>query len=144
MQNNLKFRAFDTKTNQWIETGFHILGEIMCFQLIEQWLRENTENPEGGFDILERLNDVEESQWTGLKDKNNKEVYFGDIVRIQIDDNPEDLQWELNKVIYSNGAFRLESATSYEELLQDWITLDGQCDFEVIGNIYENKELLNT
>jgi hypothetical protein len=60
-------------------------------------------------------------QFTGLLDKNGKEVYEGDIVR----------QWDVNNCIDS-----LEYA--FYRIAE--CTLDEDC--EVIGNIHENPELL--
>lgn len=83
-------------------------------------------------------------QFTNLKDKNKKEIYEGDIVRIQTKDDPEDLQWEIDEIIYDSGAFVLKNAriSFYEGLLRDYIMENDLCDIEVIGNILENPELL--
>ena len=65
-------------------------------------------------------------QFTGLMDKNDREIYEGDLVK-----NPEYYGEEATTVVLSNGAWRpLE--LDYSETNQ----------WEVIGNIYENPELL--
>lgn len=138
---DLRFRAFDTHTKQMIDTGFHFFGEVITFDMIGMFLSEHP-NPKYGEHSLLRTNDVIIDDWTGLKDTNNKDVYNGDIVRIQTEDNPEDLQWSLDIVHFKDGAFRLKSATSYEELLGDYLTEPGHLDLEVIGSIHENPELL--
>lgn len=72
----LLFRAFDKATNRMIAQDFTILGEVNCFQLIEQELMKNSI----GKSTLERIGDVVIMQYTGKKDKNNTRIYQSDIV----------------------------------------------------------------
>lgn len=76
------------------------------------------------------LDTIELCQYTGMKDTNGKEIYEGDIV-LWIDSKENKRQ---NKVFFLEGAFRLRNI--YFELLEYGI-------LEVIGNIYENPELLD-
>lgn len=75
------------------------------------------------------LEDFNIMQYTGLKDKNGKEIYEGDIVRL-----PEDEDYKYYSIIYSKNRLGF--------------TLSNGCGFglsygiEVVGNIYENPELL--
>lgn len=68
-------------------------------------------------------------QYTGLKDKNGKEIYEGDIVRTtrETEDSKEDYFDE--EVTFGGGAFNP-------------ISLQPEETWEVIGNIWENPELL--
>lgn len=78
-------------------------------------------------------------QYTGLKDKNGKEIYEGDIVSFY---NDEEYRFKSTNalVIYDSAAFMLEHKKLGKEYL-------GEMDIEnmgikIIGNIYENPELL--
>ena len=69
-------------------------------------------------------------QYTGLKDKNGKEIYEGDMVRIQyVDNNFNDVD-KVEKVFLTR---RTGDYYIYEYMSNE---------LEVIGNIYENPELL--
>lgn len=85
-------------------------------------------------------------QYTGLKDKNGKKIFEGDILR-----TPAWVYGE-EKVcicIYNqeNNAnsiigFGLYTNDAYFKKYQELVECDEWDEFEVIGNIYENKELL--
>ena len=92
----------------------------------------------GGGALLLRHNsdDFEEvQQYTGLRDKNGKEIYEGDIVRFNDDDN------FLFKVVWAS-----KYGSWYVVPLGDYYNeaplgkSEEAC--EVIGSIYENPELL--
>jgi uncharacterized phage protein (TIGR01671 family) len=71
-------------------------------------------------------------QSTDLFDKNNKEIYVGDIVEMNE-------HWERAVVIKLwNGCFATMQGNS---LCKDWDEEEWN-NCEIIGNIYENKELL--
>ena len=78
--------------------------------------------------------DIDLMQYTGLKDKNNKEIYEGDILSDGNDEKPY-------KVIFENGSFRAEFEGDFEEYSFDLIDIVAQ-GCEVVGNIYENPELI--
>ena len=82
--------------------------------------------------------EYEVMQYTGLKDKNGKEIYEGDIVN-----------WSLDylEIIFKDGGFGYY--TAFGKARPSYIPLSGhnflnlfKKESEIIGNIYENKDLL--
>lgn len=85
-------------------------------------------------------------QYTGLKDKNGKEIYEGDIVKVKLYKGEEE-KYFIGKVEYFGSNFIVDADNNSEYHVYD---LDGFGidyrynleDCEVIGNIYDNPELL--
>lgn len=74
-------------------------------------------------------------QSTGLKDKNGKEIYEGDILRLFNEDD-EPLH-DCGPVVFNDAAFWIRFTDNRQ--LELYIDHDM---YAVIGNIYENPELL--
>jgi len=133
MNRIIKFRVWNKKTNNWVQgcgrhenpslDGVNLFGETILL---------------GGFMngvSIEDLDDCETLQFTGLKDKNGKEIFEGDILECDYGEYRG-----LGKVIYTMQGFYIESR--YGVLIQD--TVPTMKYSNIIGNIFENPELLTT
>ncbi|MFX1588988.1 MAG: YopX family protein [Promethearchaeota archaeon] len=87
----------------------------------------NLQNGIGGNEYYEL------SQFTGLKDKKGKEIYEGDIVQWEDSRNNDMYSGD---IIYSNEPVEFKGGAFYPICTMD------EKEFEIIGNIYENPELL--
>lgn len=80
-------------------------------------------------------------EFTGLKDRNGKEVYEGDVIRSPLSEDktrPHRIFYHTGNAAFM-GALVDRKELCYLRLDQDWIYKFGK---EVIGNIHDNLELL--
>lgn len=99
-----------------------------CFKEITDWQADDFYRADNTDDAC-----VDFMQFTGLHDKNGKEIYEGDIVKSFFVDTDE-----AGNEIYKYYIIEVK----YDEVLCSY-KIDKFMNLEVIGNIYENKELLN-
>lgn len=109
----IKFRAWCAGENEMVPWQ----------ELIDMEYQFNEFNVKGGLLFL---------QYTGLKDKNGKGIYEGDIFRIPPDKHHH--YEERNSITFYSGCWQLAEHGLY--------LIDYHERGEVIGNIYENPELL--
>lgn len=78
-------------------------------------------------------------QSTGLKDKNGKEIFEGDILAVETDDETLNVNvfWDEEHALFMFESKQYNEKEALAELLEDY-----SYPFEIIGNIYENPELL--
>lgn len=131
---DIKFRAWDKLLEQMIYQGHRSLAHYFSASITE---------------------DSPLMQYTGLKDKNGKEIYEGDVVHdVYYRDNGWN-DWKVESkgyVKFINGSFCLictsdiDGSDMYDELYKRMNPNDTKAigSVEVIGNIYENPDLLQT
>ena len=93
-------------------------------------------------DCIEPLK-VELMQYTGLQDTNGVDIYEGDIINLSyeyFDGHFRDNEI-VGKVYFEDSSFRM-SYKKYDEIREWRIDEPEILSIEVIGNIYENPELL--
>ena len=90
--------------------------------------------PDDRFIYCYKTDEIELMQSTDMVDRNGNIIFEGDIVKMSKDVYSEPTYYEV--VRHRGGAYRLESKQHGCEL---WLR---HTDCEVVGNIYENPELL--
>ena len=119
------FRGKRTDCGEWVEGDLlhYESGEMAICKGFSKYGYEATE-------IIGRYKVIPKTigQFTGLTDKNGKRIFEGDIVRYEDD---------IGYVIYNgdDARFLVDSPNMY-------ISMDYSNEFEVIGNIHDNPELL--
>ena len=123
----IKYKAWDLKNKKWLN-----LWQILFSEDGEAKAVKDINGERFG------LNQVELLECTGLRDKNGKEIYEGDILKI--DDIEDD---SIFFVSFDDGCFVADY--SWEEKLPKPTLVQAMypfSDFKIVGNIYENPELL--
>jgi uncharacterized phage protein (TIGR01671 family) len=140
MNRKIKFRAKELSSNNWVYGYYAMRSEESPVPETNEWYCEHYILIDKGIQGFEEVEiDIKTlSQFTGILDKSNAEIYEGDFVST-------DLQRPHNKVIYKNGAFMFECYDDnlYHDIFYSTSELE-QSNYKygkVIGNIIDNPEL---
>ena len=139
MSREIKFRAWDNYSKSFVEDDEYLIGLNGKFYRMDFY--SGIENYEDGNLIFNELDNITLSQFTGLLDKNGKEIFEGDIVVLL---HP---CWSVKCIVkYDNqlACFVLESFEKIDKGVRKSFLHIYQEDlnYKVIGNIYQNPELL--
>lgn len=121
----IKFRAKNAGTPRCWVYGYFVIERGCCYII----------NDDGDFKVITDT----QSQYTGLHDKNGKEIYEGDIVRTTFNYAENEIgviQWS------SNEFLAVTAENSALSNLRVTAQMFGSKGVEIIGNIYEDSHLL--
>lgn len=132
-----KFRAWDKEENLWIKVAslvFDEEGELWYLSpVMDDFNPVYYENELGQtWEIM---------QSTGLKDKNGVEIFEGDVLlHTSSSVNYSDTYWHSYVQVYrmDSGAYRIKGKHIYDTEL-----MSARNRLEVVGNIYQNQDLLD-
>lgn len=126
MKREIKFRA-KNKNGEWIVGDIHLQCKTPHIHYV-------------GDKYLIDVDTI--SQYTGLKDINGKEIYEGDIIK-GLDSTKNDIlhvvKWDDQTASFEAYLIPFDKHLHKSPLSQNWLDF---FDKEVIGNIFDNPELL--
>ena len=136
MSREIKFRLWSKIGKKFIETN----NPNLEFVINNNGYLYSIENFYGEIYVLPQM-DIEVLQFTGLQDRNGKEIYEGDILKYNFPYDGRLKHVSPVKFLETKASFGIKDRYENEIPLYK---IAANNYFEVIGNIYENEELLKS
>lgn len=131
------FRGKQLTNNEWIYGNLIITKDNKYFITKE---RDSAETFCFGASCIE-VNSETVGQFIGLKDKNGTRIFEGDIVKFECDlDGDGEISTELIEIYYDKTIASFLGHSNQQKELP--VTLDYLDECEVVGNMYDNPELM--
>ena len=123
------FRGKRTDNGEWVEgLVARYNPKFDCANIVD------------GFESLVPVKTETVGQYTGLTDKNGKKIFEGDIVKHYNHCDIKEYSEDIGRVFYYTETCRfLRTSKLFPD---DCPEIYSSCEYEVIGNIYDNPELL--
>lgn len=136
MEDRFKVRAFDISDNCYVKI-VHLDFDTNGNFLQMRFIKPKSIDPDGFEYVCDRdqLDKIIFEQCTGLKDRNGKLIYEGDIVLLS--DNNKNYQ-----VFFDEETGQFKAKIPSYEVLNFEIYQPSSSLFTVVGNIHENPELM--
>lgn len=140
MEDRFKFRIFDKEQKKIVTTPRHFNFGIVNETVV---LLESYPTVTGFYNkrIVKEYDDVILMQCTGLKDKNGKLIYEGDVVAEVSSGCVATIEYLPSSYSLIAHIRRMDELIPIEDIC--FVEKEGT-PFEIIGNIYENPELLES
>ena len=140
MKREIKFRAWNESAKRYSKP-FGLMGNVLNY------------TDDDGLGVIKSLTDEVVEQYTGLKDKNDKEIYEGDIVKLLKGHKTYlnelfEINWQKGSfgllangfTIHTSFGFYFKKAVD-NNVFYSHNQVNGSC-FEIVGNVHQNPELI--